>query len=227
MKFTSLVYAAASGSAGGLTYSRNSSGMYVRARAVPVNVNSAQQQVLRNAMSSLTTAWLTTVTALQRTGWATFAANVPWVDALGASHNLSAINWYVKMNSLRAQSGLTRIDAPPTIFELGTLTPPVPTIVAAGTTASIAYTNTDSWAGEVGGALLVYASRPQNATKNFFSGPYRYAGKVAGAGTPPTSPFVATLPWSIGPAGSKMFFRFVSVRADGRPSASFRVTANA
>lgn len=227
MKFNSLVYGAVSGSVGGLTYSHNQGGMYTRARAIPTNPNTSQQQALRNAMGALTTAWLTTLTALQRTGWATFAANVPLIDSLGQSRSIPPLAWYLKANSIRLQSGLTRIDAPPTIYELATLTLPVPTIVAAGTTSSLAFTNTDLWATEVGGALLVYASRPQNATKNFFNGPYRYAGRVNGAVSPPTSPSVITLPFSIGPAGSKMFFKFVAVRADGRPSATFRVAAAA
>lgn len=227
MKFNSLVYGAVSGSIGGITYAHNQGGMYARARAVPTNPNTAQQQVMRNAIGALTTAWLSTVTALQRTGWATFAANVPVLDTLGQARTISALSWYIKANSLRLQVGLTRIDAPPTIFELATMTLPVPTIVAAGTTVSVAYTNTDGWAGEVGGSLLVYASRPQNATKNFFAGPYRFAGRVNGAVSPPTSPAVITLPFSIGPAGSKMMFKFVAVRADGRPSATFRVTATA
>ncbi len=227
MKFSSTIYAAVSGSIGGITYAHNQGGMYARARAVPTNPNTAQQQVMRNAMGNLTTAWLTVLTAAQRTGWSTFAANVPVLDALGQSRTIPPLSWYVKANSLRLQVGLTRIDAPPVIFELATMTLPVPTIVAAGTTVSVAFTNTDGWAGEVGGALLVYASRPQNATKNFFAGPYRFAGRVNGAGTPPTSPAVITLPFTIGPTGSRMMFKFIALRADGRPSAVFRVVATA
>lgn len=227
MKFSSQIYTAVSGSIGGVTYAHNQGGMYARGRAVPTNPNTAQQQVMRNAMGALTTAWLSVLTALQRTGWSTFAANVPLTDALGQARTIPPLSWYIKVNSLRLQTALTRIDAPPTVFELATMTLPVPTIVAAGTTVSVAFTNTDAWAGEVGGALLVYASRPQNATKNFFAGPYRFAGKISGAVSPPTSPAVITLPFSIGPTGSRMMFKFVAVRADGRPSAVFRVVATA
>lgn len=227
MKFSSQVYAAVSGSIGGITYAHNQGGMYARARAVPTNPNSAQQQVMRNAIGALTTSWLAVLTAAQRTGWSTFAANVPVLDTLGQARTIPPLSWYIKANSLRLQVGLSRIDNAPGIYELATMTLPVPTIVAAGTTVSVAFTNTDAWAGEVGGALLVYASRPQNATKNFFVGPYRFAGRINGAVSPPTSPAVVTLPFTIGPAGSKMMFKFIAVRADGRPSATFRVTATA
>lgn len=223
MKFKSSIYTQVSGSVGGVTYAHNQGGLYARARSIPTNPNSAQQQVLRNAMGALAAAWNQTLTGAQRTGWETFAANVPLVDALGDSRTVSGKAWYIKANSLRLQASVTRIDAPPSLFEMATLTLPVFTITAAGTTASMAYTNTDGWAGEVGGYLLVYASRPQNASRNFWNGPYRFAGKVSGAATPPTSPATITLPFASGPTGSKQFFRVVAVRADGRPSATFRI----
>jgi hypothetical protein len=225
MKFTSQVYSAVSGSIGGITYAHNTGGMYARARAIPTDPASSFQQVLRNAIGALTTRWLTTVTAAQRAAWDTFAQNVPILDALGQPRLISALAWYIKCNSLRLQAGVAVVDAAPTVFELGTLTLPVPTITAAGTTASVAFTNTDSWANEAGGYLLVYASRAQNATINFFKGPYRFAGKVTGAASPPASPSVVTLPFVSGPTGSRQFFKFISVRADARPSATFRVQA--
>lgn len=227
MKFSSLVYAAVSGSVGGLVYSHNQGGMYTRARAVPTNPNTAFQQVMRNAVSQLTAAWATVLTAANRTAWATFAQNVYLLDALGQARTIPPLSWYIKANSLRIQSGLTIVNAGPTVYELATLQIPTPTIVAAGTTVSIAFPSGDAWAAEVGGAMLVYASRAQSPTKNFFNGPYRFAGKILGAGTPPTSPQVVALPFAIGPVGSAMFFKFIAVRADGRPSAVLRVRATA
>jgi len=227
MKFKSLVYSHASGKVGGLVYSHNSGGLYTRAYRVPVNNNTSFQQAVRNAVSQLQTRFSQTLTAAQRAAWAVFGQNVPWINDMGDTIRLSAQNWYLKCNVPRVQAGVAVIDPGPTLYELATLTPPVPTIVAAGTTASVAFTNADAWANEVGGYLLMYASRPQNGTVNFFAGPYRYVNKIAGAGTPPTSPNVPTLPFVIGPAASKMAFRFVAVRADGRPSASFRVVAAA
>lgn len=227
MKFKSMVYSQASGSIGGVTYSHNTGGMYTRARAIPTNPNTSQQQAMRNFMGQLTTRWQSTLTALQRTGWDTFATNVLLPDTLGEPRKVPAMAWYLKANSLRLQAGVAVIDAAPTIFDLATLTIPVPTVTAAGTTVSVAYTNTDAWAGEAGGYLLVYASRAQNSTINSFKGPYRYAAKVTGAATPPTSPAVITLPFVTGPTGSKQMFKFVAVRADGRPSAVFRATGTA
>lgn len=228
MKFKSQLVTQASGSIGGLTGSHNIGGMYFRARSIPVNGRTAFQQTVRNAVSSLSTRWLSTLTAAQRTGWATFAANVPITDTLGEARNVTALDWYIKANVLRIQASVAVIDAPPGIFELATATLPVPTITAAGTTVSVAFTNTDAWANEAAGYMLCYASRPQNATINSSAGiSYRFAGKITGAATPPTTPQVITLPFASGVTGSKQFFRFVAIRADGRPSGPFRTTGTA
>lgn len=218
MKYNSALLTEASGSMGGIVASHNAGGSYFRKRVTPTNPNTSFQQGVRNNLSILQTRFLSTVTAAQRAAWATYAATTPVTDSLGASRHLSAQQWYVACNSLRLQSALTVVDAGPVTSGLPTMTSPVPTIVAAGSTMSLAFTNTDAWANEVGGAMLVFASRARNATINFFKGPYRYAGKIAGAATPPTSPATITLPFTIGAATSKMFFKVVIVRTDGRKS---------
>jgi len=88
---------------------------------------------------------------------------------------------------------------------------------------SVAFTNTDAWANEVGGNMLFWFSRPQNATKTFFNGPYRFAGRIIGAAVPPTSPQTIVMPFAAGPTGSKVFTKVVVIRADGRPSAVYRI----
>lgn len=226
MKFASPVYSKASGSIAGITYSHNKGGLYTRARATPVNTFSAFREAVKDNVAILATLWSNTLTVAQRTAWGVFATNVTAVNALGASINLSAINWYIKFNAYRLQASVARVDTAPVVFELASLTLPVPTITALGTTASIAYTvtaGTDDWAREAGGYLLVYASRPFSPGRAQQKGGFRYAGKVTGAATPPTSPAVVTLPFASGPSGSKQEFQFVAVRADGRSSPVFPV----
>lgn len=218
MKFKSPLISAGSGKVAGLVLSRNKGGAYMRQYVKPVNPKTAFQQVLQNAVGVLQGRYANVLSNTQRAAWSVWAENVTTTDALGNAIKVTAQNWYINMNSLRIQSSLSVIDAAPTIFALASLTIPVLTITAASATASLAFTNTDAWAGEVGGALLIYASRPQNNTKNFFKGPYRFVSKVAGAATPPTTPASLTLPFVAGPAGSKVFMRAVAVRADGRPS---------
>jgi len=220
MKYLSQVYTAASGSIGGVVYSHNKGGGYTRGRSVPSNPNTIYQQTVRNVLAQLAAAWLNSVSVAQRAAWEVFATNVPVVNALGQQFNLSGQQWYLKANTGRVAAGKTRIDAAPTDFALASLSA-VTVGAGAPDTASVGFVNTDAWAGAVGGHLLVYASRPQSPTINYFKGPYRLMGIINGAVVLPTSPQAMTLPFPVASEG-KIFFRAIATQADGRPSADFR-----
>lgn len=220
--YTSQIIAAGSGSIGGATLSRNRSGAYIRNRSIPVNPSSAAQVVVRGALATLVARWSSVLTPAQRTAWETWAANTPQVNALGNPINLTGQNAYVKMNALHIQTGSAVVDTAPIIFANAVLTPP--TIVSAtGTTdvLSIGFTNTDLWASAVGGKLLVFVGRPQNPSKVFFNGPYRLAGTINGAATPPTSPLPVTSPFDF-TATQRIHVRFRSFNADARISTNWR-----
>lgn len=227
MLFKSALMTAGSGKIKGIVASHNKGGQYFRGLTIPTNPNTARQQAVRNAMSALSTAWVQTLTSSQRAGWQAYADNISWTNALGDTIQISGINAYVGCNTPRLQGSAARVDTAPTVFDRGNFTLPVATITAASATLSLAFTNSDAWANEVGGYLFVYASKPQNASIGSFSGPYQFLGKVSGAGTPPTSPASFTMPQVAGPVGSKVFLRFVTSRADGRLSPTFRSTGTA
>lgn len=219
MKFKSQVYTQASGSVGGVTYSRNAGGLYTRSRAIPTNPNTPAQQQVKAILSDLAQAWSNILTAAQRAAWEAYAAAVPLRDTLGEERPVSGLAMYIRCNVPRINAGLARVDNGPTVNTLCGLTAPtIVSITAATAIASIAFTNTNEWASLVGGALLVFASQPQGVGVNFFKGPFRYAGRVNGAVVAPTSPAAITLPFPI-TAGKRVFLRFVATAADGRLSA--------
>ena len=220
MLFKSTILAQASGSVGGSTFSHNQGGKYIRERAIPVNPNTSFQQEVRNTLANLASAWSDELTEDQRLAWGVYAANVPLVNRLGDARTVTGNAWFIKANSVRIQAGLARVDDGPVVFSLATMTAPVGTLVPASDEVSVAFTDTDGWATEVGGALLVYASRPFGPAINYFKGPYRYTGLVEGAVVPPTSPEVLDLPFPI-EIGQQVGTRFVAVRADGRVSSPF------
>lgn len=226
MKFKSALVTQASGSIGGLTASRNRGGMYMRARAVPVNPNTPFQQVARAVMAFLVTNWLGGLSAEERDGWESYASQVPVIDRLGDPRYISGLSMYLRCNSARMQAGLSRVDEAPVLFIGASLTPPGDLIVTDGDEDNIAIqiTNTDDWATAVGGALLVYASRPVNATINGFKGPFRFTGLVLGAGTPPVALQQFNAPFERS-QGQRIFVRFVAVTSDGRISAEQIQTA--
>lgn len=219
MLIQSAVMTAGSGSLGGLTASHNAGGLYLRARVVPTNPNTAAQNVVRTAVADLVNLWQGTLTQVQRDAWDSYAAAVPLMGPLGSPRTVSGLNMYVRANVPRIQSGEPRVDDGPTILNLGSFTAvSVPIASAASDDLGFIFTNTDDWANEDDAAMLVYQGRPQNPTINFFRGPYRLAGVVQGDGTtPPTSPAALTAPFTFS-AGQKVFTRVVVSRADGRYS---------
>lgn len=224
MKYKSALVTAASGSVGGLTASHNRGGQYFRSRVVPVNPASSFQQAVRNFMAQLVTQWTSVLTALQRAGWETYADNTEVSDALGEKRKLTGLNWYVACNVPRLQVGGTRVDAPPAIFTLATLSPVVITSITASTRVLImTFTNTDLWASTAGGFLGIYQSEPQSPGVTFFKGPYRFVDKIVGGASPPTSPFTA----AAGPfpltAGQNVFYQFRAMNGDGRIASPFRL----
>lgn len=213
-----------SGSIGGMTFSRNAGGAYIRARAIPVNPGSQFQTELRGYLAQLTALWAT-LTQAQRDGWAAYSVNVLLPNPLGDQREIGALAHYVRSNVPRLQSGNPRVDTAPVIFTLGEFTQPTITSITAPTALSLAFTDTDDWVDEDDSAMLIYGARGYNPTKNYFKGPYRYADLIEGDGTtPPTSPYAATLPFTLQAAQKSFIFGRVT-RADGRLSSPFRLPA--
>lgn len=225
MLFKSQVFTQASGSIGGQTFSHNKGGLYTRARTVPVNPATAQQQAVRNAMSQLAARWVSTLTNLQRADWLTYSQNVPLIGPLGDPREVGALPMYQRSNVSRLQAGLAVVDDAPTTFDLGDFTTPTMTASAIGNTISVTFDDSDAWANEDDSALLVYASNAQNASINFFKGPYRLKSSIDGDSvTPPTTPAVVPLSYSL-TAGQRVFAQFRATRADGRLSSVQRLSA--
>lgn len=229
MQYKSEHITQASGSVGGVTYSRAKGGtLYRRARAIPVNPQTTFQSQVRAALTSLVNAWIDTITAAQREAWATYGSNVLFNNALGDPTPISGQNCFIGANTPRLQSDdklastLARIDDAPTIFDRGDYTTPV---VAASAAAGIpvAFTDTDAWVDEDDAAMLIYQGKPRNQSRIFFKGPYRLVGVIEGDGTtPPTTPATIATAAETATRGFPLIadqmidFVSVVVRADGR-----------
>lgn len=219
MKYTSPIIGRGSGSIGGATFSHNRGGSYIRARVIPVNVNSPAQIKVRALMAMLANRFTNTLTEAQRDLWALYSANVEMPGPLGNNRNVGAMGMFVRSNLARVQSGEATVDVAPAIFDLGSFTPiNAPTAVAGTQTVGFEFDDTDDWVNETDASMLVYIGRPVNPAVNHFTGPFRFAGAVDGDDTlPETSPasIVSLTPWSV---GQKINFRVQVTRADGRYS---------
>ena len=211
-----------SGSLAGLTMSHNRGGLYLRARTIPTNPNTVQQQAVRSFVSQLSSLWASSLTQLERDKWTIYADNVPLTNALGDPIFVTGLNMYVRSNVPILQAGFARQDDAPGIFDLGDYTPVVVTAVAVSDSFFVTFTDTDDWVGEDDAAMLIYTSRPNNPSINFFKGPYRFAGSIDGDSLlPPTTPAEITGAF-VFETGQKMFGRVQVIRADGRLSADQR-----
>lgn len=174
------------GSIAGTTFARNSSGNYARSRTKPVNPVSALQVARRTTMAYWTEYWHETLTAGQRTAWATYANAVNMKNRLGETIKLSGFNHFIRALTIRTLTSLTITpDGPVTL----TLPEIDPTFAIAGSAAtqllSITYDITLPWHAVVGSGIAIFMGRPQVVTRNFFRGPYQYAGKIVIADTSP------------------------------------------
>jgi len=172
-------------------------------------------------MAQLSNFWVNVLSATARAEWDTYGTIVGATDPLGDQIPLSGLNAYQRSNVPRMQSGLGRVDVAPVIFDRGEYTLPTFSVQAAGDTVTVAFTSTDAWASQVGSSMLVYASRPVNPSIVYFKGPYRFAGRINGAATPPTSPAIIALPFPCATT-QKVFVRVTVSRVDGRLAPPFR-----
>ncbi len=228
MLFKGLLGVELSGALGGVVASHNKGGTYFRERVIPTNPNTPQQQAVRNAVSSLSSFWQDGLTPTQRDAWETYARNVTVPNRLGDQVNISGMAHFVRSNVTRIQTGTAQVDDAPGVFNLGSYSAPTLSGFSAGTqTGDLNFSVGalgDPWANEVGGFMFGFLSPPQNSGINYYRGPYRVAYKITGDPVPPVSPDTVGVPFPV-IEGQRIFGRAVTVRADGRYSASSFFTA--
>jgi hypothetical protein len=223
------VAGAPSGKVGGVVFSHNRFGYYLRGLVIPTNPSSPLQQLRRNTVSSLANHWYNTLTAAQRDAWSTYAANVPVLNRVGQTIYLTGMNWFTGNNALRALDAinLPRVDDAPVVFNLSAFTVNAYSISEATQQISVDYGIGDNWEDDEG-AMLVFATRPQNGSVNFNGQPFRYAGDIPGAAVPPVPPQTVPVPFAV-TQGQRVWLRINVTEADGRigPSTQYAVDVGA
>lgn len=218
MRFNSTIMTAVGGRVGNVVGMMGAAGMMVRAWVVPNNPSSGAQQGVRATMATLAAAWSGTLTQAQRNAWITYAMTLQYVSKLGTPYKISGFDAFAAANGARQVAGLSMVSDGPLIGGFAGGSTPVITYDVTGQKVSVAYTNTDDWAGEVGGALTVRLCPIGFAPGiSFYEGPFLFLDHVAGAATPPTSPELMTPPYTL-VEGTQYAVATRFVRADGRYS---------
>lgn len=210
------------GSVGGLVFSKNRFGHYTRGRVKPVNPHSERQDNIRSTMSSMRNIWDGILTADQRAAWAAYAANVTIQNKVGESVNATGYNQWCRTNVQLVYAGLSRVDDAPIDFSLAEQDPTleVITTISNGKVA-VYFDRLLNWAKETGAYMTIFQGSPKAKTINFFNGPWRQIGSIAGVdGAAPASPQLFDVDFPIG-LGQLQVVKARIIRADGRASNPF------
>ncbi len=212
-----------SGSIAGNTHARNRFGNYMRPRTKGVNPRSYRQSLARTTIQYLAEQWREPpMDDAKRLAWGTYAAGVNWSNKLAENVKLTGFNHFIRSNAALIRAGGSLVTTGPPDIGL----PPGDTTfaVTADATAqklSITFDAGFDWALETGAYLSVEMGMPQNATRNSFNGPWRFAAGIAGIDTTGvTSPQLIDPPFTLTP-GQKIWCRAKIIRKDARASTPF------
>lgn len=219
MLFKSQVFTQASGSVGGLTYSRNRGGMYTRARTIPTNPNTAAQQVARSNFSNAVSLW-SALTPAQQLAWDAYGDAIPVTNKLGDAIFLSGRSRFIQSNAFRLAAGLSPVADAPIDFSPVSVTAITASYSAAAGDVSVTFSLADPWVGQATGGLAIFVSNAQSTDTFFYRGPYLFAGLIQ---SPVSSPEDVT-PVDPFAVGQKGFVRARAVMNDGRISTSVRTS---
>lgn len=217
MKFTSQLIAAASGSIGGATFSRNRGGQYIRRRALPSNPNTEAQTIARTNLATAVAAWTNVLDDTFRQGWATYAEATPITDALGNQIKLSGQQMYIRSATVALIAGLALPTISPTESGLG-LTPDWDTDPVVDVTTQDIVGPASTATPDATRSYLVYMSRPVVASRSPAHETQRFAQAFADDGTGPTTITVPT-PFPV-IAGQKVRVRLQAIDDQYRVSAA-------
>lgn len=127
------------GKVGGVVWSRNKGGPYLRLRSTPTNPNTARQQAVRNYVGWCATTWSEVLTEPEREQWREWAETHSWTNSLGITIFLTALDWYTMVNARLLDCAGAPITTPDDLSAPGPLETMVLAIPTA-TTCTIAFT---------------------------------------------------------------------------------------
>lgn len=225
MLVKSAIVAEGSGALGGLVWSHNSGGQYLRQRVTPTNPATTRQNVVRTALANLAAAWSNSLTGNERAAWIAYADAVELPGRLGDLRTVSGLNWFIACNVPRASVNASFVDSGPTTLTLAPMGPVAMDAIDTGNQPTMSFSDADPWAQEDNGFMLVQTSMGVQPTINFFKGPYAFTWRLDGdTATPLTSPqdpsIVSGDLFYEPAAGQKVFWRAMALMADGRISAA-------
>lgn len=167
-------------SVGGITYTANRYASIVgRARVKPVDPSTVALELMRTNFNAAVAGWKA-LTEGERIGWTQFAKDTPWWNALGESCRLTGQAMYIAQRAGRLAADPTKavtfFDAcpcvpglfPTPLITVGCCTNPVIGVIIT------VQNQHDTLAADA----IVRISSPQNFSRTYWNGPYRYDKQI-------------------------------------------------
>lgn len=210
-----------SGKIGGTVFAKNRSGSYARAWSKPVKPASELQQQRKNAITTLSQYWSNSMTDGEREAFRTYAAAVPSVNRLGEQVFNTGMNHFMRINSIRTICGLTPLKVAPSTLTLPEVDSTMAVVCdAKDQTITVTFDEALPWYLEEDSRLVLFMGRPQNGSRKFFAGPYKFLhalDKDDESGEKLAAPMTIV-------EGQKIYVQARILREDGRLSNPFRTS---
>lgn len=169
------------GKEGGVIYSRNAYGAYIKTKVSPVNPQTAFQQAQRALMGNLSSSWAQ-LSSAQKQGWDNLGAQVTRTNRFGDQTNYTGFALYMRLNRNLSIIGYAAKATAPTPPTLPTLAVYTLTATVSGTVLTLSFDPTTPGATM---NVVVYATNNIYLGRRFVKNYYR---KVFSAINPTTSP---------------------------------------
>lgn len=205
----------ASGKVGSMVAARNRTGPYIRQNGKPVQPRTSTQQSVRYTFIKLSNGFLN-LTNSQQDQWEDFANNYTVPNRLGDAVNLTAINWYIALNSRLDRINEGPLTTPPLNPE-ASFTPYVSIAqTAAGNPITIGIGTT----GTATQAVWVYGTNALLKSRNFKAGSMRLLSIFTGLSQAVDKTLIAALDLTMD--GPKYQFEAIAVDSSGRATSPLR-----
>lgn len=209
IKFTAFL-ADARGSVAGTVFSKNTYGAYTRTKVTPVNPSTTAQQLVRQFFAAISQAWRG-ITQAQRDLWNQSANNFTRNNVFGDQVALTGFNLYKRLNQNLLNVGVARIDdapLPASVFGFSALS-----VIADTTMGTLEATFAPVI--PAGTSVIVFATAPQSAGKQFVKSEFRQIAVLTVADLTPEDLAAAYIVkfGALPPIGSKVFIQFKPINA--------------
>jgi hypothetical protein len=139
---------------------------------------------------------------------------------------LTGYNHFIRSNVISRMIPYPLTSAGPTVFEIPAQDPTLAVTLSEATQIlTIVYDAPMDWAVEDGSYMFFFQGKPQNPQRNYFGGPWRLIGSVAGIDPGgPVTPHAGAAQFAVA-EGQRQWIYARIMRADGRLSEPFRADA--